>query len=94
MTTSWRFKVLIFSQSVVRLPDTYLLSARFAMTPSRPCRRGFVVLFGVLLRLLARIVAGFLFAHKALIPGAATAISSFHCRCALSDGGSAMLQPG
>ena len=38
MTTSWRFEVLIFSQSSVRAPDRYLLSARLAMMPSRPLR--------------------------------------------------------
>jgi hypothetical protein len=38
MTTSWRFEVLIFSQLSVRPPDTYLLSARLAMIPSRPFR--------------------------------------------------------
>src|SRR6195952_2448668 len=46
MTTSWRFEVLILSQSVVRAPDTYLLSARFAMMPSRPCRPGWAEDFG------------------------------------------------
>jgi hypothetical protein len=38
ITTSCRFAVLIFSQSGVRLPDLYALSARFAMTPSKPFR--------------------------------------------------------
>ena len=31
-------RVLIFSQSSVRAPDRYLLSARLAMMPSRPLR--------------------------------------------------------
>ena len=38
MTTSWRFDVLIFSQSSVLAPDRYWLSARLAMMPSRPSR--------------------------------------------------------
>jgi hypothetical protein len=38
ITTSWRLEVLIFSQSLVRSPDTYPLSTRLAMTPSRPSR--------------------------------------------------------
>lgn len=35
ITTSWRFDVLIFSQLSLRTPDRYLLSARFAVMPSR-----------------------------------------------------------
>jgi len=38
ITTSCRFAVLIFSQSAVRPPDAYALSAGFAMRPSRPFR--------------------------------------------------------
>ena len=38
ITTSWRFEVLILSQSSVRAPDRYLLLARFAIMPSRPLR--------------------------------------------------------
>jgi ABC transporter substrate binding protein len=36
--TSWRFDVLIFSQSSVRAPDRYWLPERLAIIPSRPLR--------------------------------------------------------
>ena len=38
IATSWRLAVFIFSQSIVRALDRYVLSARLAMMPSSPRR--------------------------------------------------------
>ena len=50
ITTSWRRAVLIFSQSLVRAPERYLLLLRLAIMPSRPCSSACLKNFDAMLR--------------------------------------------